>query len=202
VSSIFSILIIVITFGVVTFYLLIERPGLHKYLIWFLGQTRDEKKAEHFVNSLENQIGGWVRGEALLMLIIGTLTYICLVILQVPHALPLAILAGLLEILPNIGPTIAAVPALIIAYTNGSFLLTAIVGIVYILIQQLENNFIVPAVMKRAAGLNPLVTILMMIIGLRLGGVLGALIAVPAFLFVKVLATEIYKLRLPGQSSN
>ena len=156
-----------------------------------------KKKPEHFVNSLERQIGGWVRGQVLLMLVIGTLTYICLSILQIPYALPLAILAGLLEILPNIGPTIAAVPALIIAYAHGSFLLTAIVGITYILIQQIENNFIVPAVMKKAAGLNPLVTILVMIVGLRLGGFLGAFIAVPAFFFVKVLAAEIYKFRLP-----
>lgn len=197
VSGIFSVIVVAVTFGVVTYYILMERPTLHRYLVWLFGNSRDEKKAERFVDALEHQIGGWVRGEALLMFVVGGLTYLGLAILGVPYALPLAILAGVLEILPNVGPTLASIPALIIALTHGSPLYAAIVGGAYILIQQLENSFIVPKIMKQSVGINPLITILCMIVGLKLGGVVGAFIAVPLYLCIKVVATEWYRLRLP-----
>ena len=197
VSSAFSVIVITLTFSVVTFYLLMERPHLHRHLILLFGRSHDEAAIEAFVNNLEHQIGGWVRGELTLMLIIGSLTYLALTILGLPYALPLAILAGFLEIIPNIGPTLAAVPALILAFTQGSFLYLILVGGAYIVIQQLENTVIVPRVMKKAAGIHPLITILIMIIGLRLFGFIGALIAVPFFITVKVIVKEMRLLRLP-----
>ena len=92
--------------------------------------------------------------------------------------MPLAVIAGLLEIVPTIGPIIAAIPAIIVAL-NISFPMALIVGVAYFLIQLLENNILVPRIMQRAVGLNPIVIIIGIIIGGKLLGVPGALLAIP-----------------------
>jgi len=113
-----------------------------------------------------------------LMLIIGCLTFIGLYFLNVPYVLILALIAGLFEIIPYIGPIIAAIPAVILAFLV-SPLLALLVVVLYIVIQQLENYVIVPQIMKKAVGLNPIVIIVVMLIGAKLAGVLGLILAVP-----------------------
>ncbi|MEI6690479.1 MAG: AI-2E family transporter [bacterium] len=166
-----------------TYYLLIERPHLHKYLSRFFGKNDAEHKAEIFVQEVENRVGGWVRGELILMLIIGVMTYIGLLLLGIPYALPLAILAGLLEAVPNIGPTISAIPAILFGLTISP--LTGLGALAMsILIQQLENNLIVPKVMEAATGVAPLATFIVLMIGFTLGGITGAVLAMPVYLVV------------------
>lgn len=166
------------------YYLVIERPHLHKYLLRFFPKNSAEEHAESLVLAVERQVGGWVRGELLLMGIIGVMTYIGLVLLGIPYALPIAVLSGLLEAVPNIGPTIAAIPAILMGLT-----VSPIVGLgalaMSILIQQLENNLIVPKIMQSATGTNPLVTIIVLLVGFTLGGIAGAILAMPLFLTVK-----------------
>lgn len=164
-----------------SYYLVLERPHLHKYLLRFFENHHAEEKAEALVLGIERQVGGWVRGELLLMLIIGVMTYIGLMLLGVPYALPLAVLAGLLEVVPNIGPTIAAIPAILVGLT-----VSPIIGlgtlILSIVIQQLENNWIVPKVMQSATGTAPLVTIIVLLVGYTLGGLALAVLAMPLYL--------------------
>lgn len=199
VTSTFSFILTVITLMVMTFYLLIERDNLHKHLKWFFDDKEAEKKADHFVNKVEYQIGQWVRGEFTLMVIIGLLTFIGLTLLGIPYALPLAILAGFLEILPNIGPTLAAVPAIAVAWVTISPTMALGVTALAILIQQIENSLIVPQIMKSAVGVNPIITIILLLVGYRLGGVGGAALAIPIFLVIKVVVIEFYKAKSPGQ---
>lgn len=194
-TSAFAGVVIFFTILVLSFYMLQERKHLHKYLVWLFGKNGAEKKAELFVNKIEEQIGGWVRGELTLMMIVGLMTFIGLKLLQVSYALPLAIFAGLLEILPNVGPTVALIPAVAVAYFTGSPSLALAVFILYILVQQIENNLIVPMVMNKTTGINPIITILLLLVGYRLAGVGGAALAIPVFLVVKVIGYEIYKLR-------
>jgi len=201
VFSAFGFVVVFFTISVMAFYLLLERRLLHKYLIWFFGNNRAESEAEDFLNKIEEQIGSWVRGQLTLMLIVGTLTYIGLKLLKITYALPLAILAGTLEILPNVGPTISAIPAIIVAYFTVSGPMAIAVTALYILVQQIENNFIVPMVMKRATGLNPIVTILLLLVGFKLGGAGGAILAIPIFLVTKIIALEIYRLKVPKGDS-
>lgn len=186
---------VLVTMTVMSFYFLKERQHLHKNLVWLFGANQTEKQAEKFVDRIDAQIGGWVRGELFLMLIVGVLTYGGLLLLNVNYALPLAIIAGLLEILPNIGPTISAIPAIIIAFLTGSPTMAVAVTALYILIQQLENSLIVPFVMKRAVGINPIATIIIILVGYRLGGVGGAALAIPLFLTAKVILAEYIRLR-------
>jgi len=166
------------------YYLVLERPQLHKYLLSFFSKHEAEEKAEALVLAVERQVGGWVRGELLLMAIIGIMTYMGLIILGVPYALPLAVMAGLLEAVPNLGPTIAAIPAVIIGLTVSPIIAVGTI-ILSIIIQQLENNLIVPKVMQSATGTKPLITILVLLVGFTLGGIAGTVLSMPIFLTIQ-----------------
>jgi len=141
--------------------------------------------AKNFINSLEKQLGGWVRGQIILMIIIAITTYFGLMMLRVPFALPLAILAGFLEILPNLGPFISAVPGILIAYLTFGIPMAGATTLMYIIIQQLENNFIVPKIMSANAKVNPLISMLCVLTGFQLGGVVGGLIAIPIYITIR-----------------
>jgi len=125
-------------------------------------------------------MGRWFQGQLLLGVIVGVLVYLGLWILNVRFALLLAIIAGVLELVPYIGPVLAAIPGVILALFQGPFLLAVWVLLLYIVVQQLENYLIVPLVMKKAVGLNPVVVIIALLIGGKLAGVIGILLAVPA----------------------
>lgn len=177
--SIFSNIISVFVFFVITFYLLLERKNFDKYLIEIFGDR--SHKAVKVVNQLEKRLGSWVSAELFLMLIIGILSYVGYLIIGINYALPLAIIAGILEIVPNIGPTIASILAGLFGLTI-SPLIGALAVVWGIIVQQLENNFIVPKTMKETVGINPLITILLIASGAQLGGIIGAVIAVPLYL--------------------
>jgi len=190
----FSGILTTFTFLVVTYYMLVERSHLHHHLVWIFGKNKHaEQRAEQFINSLELQLGGWVRGQLLLMTVIGVVTYIGLTALGIPYALPLAIIAGLLEAVPNIGPTLASLPAIAIALFTISPTMAGIVVLLYVVIQQLENNIIVPKIMASAANVSPLIAIVVIITGLKLGGVVGTLLSVPLFLFVRTIIEQYYQ---------
>ena len=189
-----SNLLAIFTIGVMTFYLLMERKNLTSYLEVLFGDGQRKKRAEDFMNNIEAKLGGWVRGQLTLMFIIGVMAYIGLRFLGVSFALPLALLAGLMELIPNIGSTIAAIPAVIVAFTISPALALGVV-FWYIVMQQVENNLIVPQVMKRTVGVHPLITITAMMIGFTLGGIGGIILAVPVFLLSQVIVHDLYNHR-------
>lgn len=186
----FSNILNVMAVFFMAYYLVLDRPNLHKYLLRLFDNKNAEAQAERMVLNIEHKVGGWVRGELLLMAVIGVMTYLGLLLLGIPYALPLAVLAGLLEAVPNIGPTIAAIPAIVIGFT-----ISPLVGVgalaMSILIQQLENNLIVPKIMESATGTAPLVTILVLLVGYTLGGVAGAVLGMPLFLTAKTILSEL-----------
>lgn len=188
--EIFTNLIAIAALLVITFYLLLERRNLNRYLHILFGGD-GERKAEKFIDEVEKKIGNWVRAQLISMVIIGILSYFGLRLLGIDFALPLALLAGLLEIVPNIGPVIASIPA-ILAGLAISPLMALAVAALYFLIQQVEANFIYPQIMAREAGVNPLVTIISLAIGFELSGILGAVLAVPFILLVQVVASEVF----------
>ncbi|HUV46803.1 MAG TPA: AI-2E family transporter [Candidatus Bathyarchaeia archaeon] len=189
-ASAFSNLIRLFTFFVIDFYLLMERKNL-KHHLHFLFSGDGEKKVEGIILNLESKLGGWVRGELFLMFIVGFMSYAGLKLLDLDFVLPLALMAGFLELIPNIGPTFAMIPAMIVGFGSSPLIGLAVVAL-YILIQQLENNFIVPKVMQKAVGLHPLVTLIALMLGFRLGGIGGTLLAVPTLLFIRVLIENLY----------
>lgn len=187
--SAFSNLLTLAALFVITFYLLLERKNLDRWLLTLFGD--DKKRAKSFIDKVESRLGGWVRGEAVLMTIVGLLTYIGLRLLGIEFALPLAILAGILEIIPNLGPLIASIPAVLVGL-GISFWMGAAVAALYFLVQQIENSVIVPKVMEKVVGVNPLVTILALTIGFKIAGIVGAVLAIPLVLVTQVVVSELF----------
>lgn len=187
VNSTFSTLFTIFTVVVMSVYLLVDRENLYKKISWFTKDSSHLKIADKFVDDLEIQLGGWIRGQLILMTVIGVVIYFGLTLLGIPYALPLAVLAGFLEILPNLGPTIAAVPSIILAFIYGGWLFAGATTLFYIIVQQLENNLIVPKIMKENADVNPLATIITILIGLKIGGIIGALLSVPVYITLRAI---------------
>lgn len=186
ISSTFSGAFVAITTMVISLYFSLEKPKVIDGLANFFSKSRVEEIKEFF-HEVDNQLGNWIRGEMILMSVIGLMTFLGLIILKIPYALPLAIIAGLLEIVPNIGPIFSAVPAIAVAFLTFGWPVALAVTILYIVIQQLENNLIVPKIMRSSVNINPLVSILGILIGAKLFGVIGALLAVPTFIVFRTI---------------
>ncbi|OGK40541.1 hypothetical protein A3F34_03225 [Candidatus Roizmanbacteria bacterium RIFCSPHIGHO2_12_FULL_44_10] len=188
-SGVFSNFIFLISILFFTFYFLLERNFLESFVIKFL----DGKQALTIMKvtqKIERRMGAWMRGELVLMTIIGLITYFSLNILGVKYALSLGFIAGMLEIVPIIGPIIAAIPAFLVA-SSDSFFMGGVIIILYTIIQQLENNLIVPYVMNKAVGIHPVTTLIALSIGGKLGGLLGAILAVPVALLIETVFAEL-----------
>ncbi len=191
-SGVFNLLLIL----VLSFYLVKDAEEL--------GQNLDNAIPAHYRDEWQNakqELGSiwanFLRGQVLLAIIIGVVTTIVLAILGVPNAALLGLIAGLLEVVPTLGPIIAAVPAVVIAFVQGSTnwaidntMFAFIVVIAYLLIQQLENHLIVPNVLGASVNLPPIIILFGALAGASLAGVLGVFLAAP------LLATARVALRL------
>jgi predicted PurR-regulated permease PerM len=186
--SFFSGIIAFLTILVLSFYMLLEKEILKKFLDQNLNIDHKERLYDLF-RKIAVKLGSWVRGQLLLMIIVGVLDGIALVVLGVPYALVLAVWGGLTEVVPYIGPWLGLLPAFIIAFTI-SPITAVLVLIVYIVIQQLESQFLVPKVMGKAVGLSPVIIILAILAGAKLMGILGIIIAVPIAAGISVLIQE------------
>ncbi len=141
-------------------------------------------------HKLRDRLGAWLRGELMLMGMIFLLTYIALSLIGVPYALILALLAGALEVIPFMGPLFSAVPAVLLALALSPLHAIVVIG-AYVLIQGIEGQVLVPKVMQHATGMNPLLSLLAVLIGWTLGGVPGAILAIPLANAAMVFAEEI-----------
>ena len=123
-------------------------------------------------------------------LLVGTLVYLGLTVLQVRFALPLAVLASIFELIPIFGPIFAALPAIIIAFFQKP-MLGLLTLVLFIIIQQLENHLIYPVVVRKTVGVHPIIVILAIIIGGQLGGFFGVLLAIPISAVVVEISNDI-----------
>lgn len=174
---------------VITFYLLLYKPKFEGMLPKLFGVRKDQ--AKRLLERIEFKLGAWLRGQLILSVTVGALVYLGLVVLGMPFALPLAILAAFLEAIPVIGPIISAIPAVLLALTVSPFL-ALIVAVFYFIIQELEGHIIVPQVMKLAVGLNPIFVIIAITVGGRLLGIGGAILSVPIAVVIQVILDELY----------
>jgi predicted PurR-regulated permease PerM len=187
-KNVFSNIIFMISTIFFSFYFLVEEDALRNFIIRFFNKNQASKILTA-LNRTEKRLRNWFWGELVLMFIIGTLTYIGLTLLNIKFALALSLIAGLLEIVPILGPVLSAIPAIIVALSESMFSGLAVVAL-YFIIQQSENQIIVPLIMKKAVGLNPIITLAALIIGGRIGGILGILLAIPVTLFIESILLE------------
>lgn len=181
--NLFSNIIATLTLLTFTFYFLLERKHLQDMLSGLLGIDVGTH-VFGIMTRLEKRLSAWVFGQLMLMLFIGGIVYVGLFFLGIEFAIPLAVFAGLLEIVPTVGPILSAVPAILVAFAHSPVLALSVLAL-YVIVQQIENNILVPQVMKKSVGLSPVLTILALMIGGRFGGIAGAILAVPILLTIQ-----------------
>jgi predicted PurR-regulated permease PerM len=190
-GGIFSSVLII----VLSFYFAVVETGVDDFL-----RVVTPKKRQHYVLGLwrrsQHKIGLWMQGQLLLGVLIGVLTYLGLMILSVPHALVLAVIAGLLELIPVFGPPLSAVPAVAVAFVTGGPTLGLLTVALYVIIQQFENHLIYPLVVTRVVGVPPILVIVTLIAGGQLAGFLGILLSVPVAAVIQELVNDLESGRL------
>ena len=150
----------------------------------FTGRTKDEM--ESLIEEVEANIGHWVKGQLSLMVVVGISSFLGLMLLGVNYPLALGLVAGLFEIVPVFGPVLTRVLAAAVGFAESPIKGFAAVGL-FVLIQQLENNFLVPKVMQKVSGFSPLVILFALLIGSNFFGIVGAVIAIPITMVLVVI---------------
>jgi predicted PurR-regulated permease PerM len=173
-----------------TFYLLLDWPNVKGRIINLFTRP-GRKRIASAIDQLEHRLGGWIRGELISMALVGVLTFVALSLLGADYVLPLALIAAALEIVPMLGPFVAAVPAVIVGFASSLWLGLGIL-ILYLIIQQIEGNIIVPQVMKKTTGFSPLATLIILFSGGELFGFGGVLLALPMALALVIVAREAF----------
>lgn len=163
---------------VISFYLSVMRNGIEGFLRSVIPNEYESYVLDLWRRS-EAKLGRWVQGQILLALIVGLAVYLGLELLGVKFALLLGVVAMVLELVPNVGPVLAAIPAVIVAFVQGPPMLGVYVIALYLIIQALENNVLVPLIIGGRLGLNPVIVIIALLVGGKLAGVPGLLISVP-----------------------
>lgn len=186
-GGIFSFIIIL----VVTFYMVVEEDAL-KGILRSIVPAGYQPYLVRLFNRLEKKLGQWLRGQLILCLIIGTMVYVGLLILGVKYALVLGLFAALTEFIPYLGPIIAGILATFIAFSE-SPILALFVVILYVVIHQLESHIIIPKLMQRVTGLNPVISIIALLIGGKLAGIIGIILAIPITLAISVFIEDVFK---------
>ncbi|MDO8600341.1 MAG: AI-2E family transporter [bacterium] len=186
-GGVFSTLIVI----VLSFYLVTQERGIENFLR-IVTPLEYETYAIDLWTRSQKKMGQWLRAQFLLAALIGLMAFLGLTILGVKYALLLALFAAVFEIIPIVGPILAAAPAVFVAFLQKPLLGLMVVAM-YVLIQQMESHLIVPVVMRRAVGLNPLIVIISLLIGAQLGGIIGLFLAVPVAAVVVEFVVDIDK---------
>ena len=177
-SFVFGGLFGLILIAVLSFYLAVQEEGVADFLR-IVTPVRHHTYIIDLWKRSQQKIGFWLQGQLLLGVVVGVLVYLVLMVVGIPHALLLALLAAIFEIIPVFGPIISSVPAILLAFADkGAGTGFLLIGL-YLIIYQFESQLFYPLVVKKIVGISPIVVILALVVGAKLAGILGALIAVP-----------------------
>lgn len=180
-----EMIVTVVTILAVVYYWLIEHARLQRFALAFVPEHRRARVRSTW-NEVETRLGMWVRGQLILMLTIGIATATACALLSVPGALLLGLVSAVTEAIPLVGPFLGAVPAVVMAATVSPQLALAVAG-VYLVLQLVEGNVLVPMVMRHSVGISPFLVILSLLVGGAVGGLLGAFLAVPVAAAVELM---------------
>lgn len=161
------------------YFWLTERARIQRFALAILPDSRRAGVREGW-NEIELRLGLWVRGQLILMGTIGVATSLAYFLIGLDGALLLGLIAALAEAIPLIGPLLGVIPALLVAAMTGSVETVLIVAVVYAAIQTIESNVLVPVVMRNTIGIPPFIVLASVLFGAAIGGITGALLAVPA----------------------
>src|SRR3989338_2657449 len=180
---------------VITFYMVVEEDAMKK-IVWSLAPPKDQTYLMQLIDRMQRQVGYWLRGQLILMFVVGFFTWAGLYFIpsMSEYALVLGLIAGLTEFIPYLGPILGAIPAIFLALTINP-VVALLVVILYVIIQQVEGNILVPKIMQRAVGLNPIISIAVLMAGLKLGCIVGGLLSIPVATAVSVAVKDWVKMK-------
>jgi predicted PurR-regulated permease PerM len=188
--AIFTGVITAFTLAIIVLFLLLDKEELKDGLLKFFPENMRDK-AESITATISKKVGGYVRGQLILMLMVGLLTSLGLFLLNIKFALLLGLIAGILEIIPIVGPILSAVPAIVVALAQDPILALWVI-VVYLVVQRIENSFLTPLILGKFLELNPLIVIIAILIAASTLGVAGVILAAPIAASVYVLVQELY----------
>jgi predicted PurR-regulated permease PerM len=177
-----------ITILLLTFYLLVESHGIFEAFVRLFPRRQRAKVAE-ICEVVATRVSAWLGGQILLSLVIGLTSWLGLFLLGVPYYYVLALLSAIGELIPMVGPIIAAVPAVLVAFSVSPGLALA-VAIFFIIQQQVENAVLVPRIMGRQVGMSAVSVIIALGMGSSLLGLVGAILAIPTAAILQTLFNE------------
>ena len=179
----------------IVFFWLVEHARLQRYSLAFLPADR-RAGARNAWNEIETRLGLWVRGQLILMGFMGGTTAVAYSLLGLPGALLLGLIAALTEAIPIVGPLLGAIPAILVAATV-SPQLALVVALIYVVLQLIEGNVLVPIVMRNTVGISPLLVLFSLLVGAEVGGLLGAFLAVPIAASIEIVLSRLQARETP-----
>jgi predicted PurR-regulated permease PerM len=197
-TAVFSGVLYLIFTLILALYLTIDGDRIRRYVIRLMPLDR-QAQAELLSQRIGSRLGAWARGEALLAAIIGGLTWLGALAIGLPYVAALALIAAVGELIPNLGPIVAAIPLIAVGFLSSPQQGLLAIALA-VLVQQLENNLIVPRVMGQAVDLHPVAVMLAILAGNELLGIPGALLAVPVVASLSVILDEVQRERLARRS--
>lgn len=182
---------------VLTFYMVVEESAIKK-LVWSIAPAKHQPYLMRLINRLQIKMGHWLRGQLVLGLTLAIMTYLGLAILGINYALILGIMVGLFSFVPYMGAVLGSIPAVFIAFIQAP-LLSVFAIILFYLIHFIEVNFLYPKIMEKAVGLNPLISLLALLAGFKLAGVVGAVLSIPVTTALAVFIKDVFDSRESGR---
>jgi predicted PurR-regulated permease PerM len=177
-SIFFGGLLSFILIVVVSFYLAVQEDGVAKFLR-IITPRRNETYVLDLWRRAQEKIGLWIQGQLVLALLVSVLIYLGLTLLGVRNALLFALLGAVFETIPLFGPILAAIPAIIVSFVDRGLSGGIVTACMYVIIQQFENHLIYPLVVRKIIGVPPIIVVLAIVIGFKVAGFLGVILAVP-----------------------
>jgi len=177
-----------------SFYMSLEEDGLKKSLL-IVTPKKHITYIASLIDRIQENFGRWMVGQVITMIFVGVLYYIALTLLGIPYAPVLALIGGLLEIIPYFGPIIASIPAILFGVMVDP-MIGVMAGVAYFIINMIENHFLIPKIMNKAVGLNPVLIILALLIGGEIAGVVGIFLAVPIAGAIGLFLRDVMKKRI------
>ena len=188
-GEIFSFFLIL----VLIFYIVAKENTIKKLILLIVPKKR-QSFAMGCINQIQKKIGLWLTGNLILCFFIFILVYVSLSILNVKYALILALIAGLTQIIPYLGPILGAVPAVFLAFIQSPILSLFVIAL-YCIIHLVEGNVLFPKIMEKTVGINPLISIIALLVGFKVAGIAGVFLSIPAVIIISVFVKESIRIK-------
>ncbi|MBT8197355.1 MAG: AI-2E family transporter [Acidimicrobiia bacterium] len=184
---------------VLAFYVLLDLPRLREESVSLLPESTREETI-HVGRQINHALGGFLRGQLLVALIVGVLMSVGFLIIDLPFWLIIGMVAGLLNIIPFVGPWVGGGLGVLAGLAAADVTTALLAGLVALIVQQIDNNFISPTVLRATVRLHPAVIILVLLGGGAVAGIWGVILAVPVAAILKIIAGHLWRTRILGQS--